>query len=67
MARTHKNSLSNFAGRKQRIHELAEAAQQILREFGPQAETNNFNEVIAFFKNPPNGESDGMISDPKKR
>ncbi len=52
--------------RKKHIHGLALAAKQLLREFS-QAEENNFNEVMAFFKNPPYSESEPVIlQGPKK-
>ena len=67
MARKHKNSLSTVAGRQQRIHGLAEAARQIGLEQSQTGELSNYFEVLTFFKNPSDDESDGVISEgPKK-
>ena len=60
-----KDSLSTPAGRLNRIHGLTVAALQILHE-QEQEEIANFDEVMAFFKNPPYSESDGVILDPKQ-
>jgi len=62
-----KDSLSTPAGRQQRIHGLAEAARQIAREQAQTEEVSNYFEVLRFFQNPPNGESDGVISKGSKK
>jgi hypothetical protein len=67
MARTHKNSLSTVAGRQQRIHGLTEAARQIGREQAQTEELSNYFEVLTFFKNPPESESDRVIPKGSKK
>jgi|HubBroStandDraft_6_1064221.scaffolds.fasta_scaffold181161_1 hypothetical protein len=49
----HKDNLSTMAGRQQRIHELAEAAQRIAQEWRKTEEISNYMEVMTYFKNPP--------------
>ena len=67
MARKHKNSLSILAGRQQRIHGLADAARRIAREQSQTEELSNYFEVLTFFKNPPESESDRVIPKSSKK
>ena len=60
-------AINTLRDRKNHIHGLAEAARQIAREQAQTEELSNYFEVLTFFKNPPESESDRVIPKSSKK